>query len=1128
MTTTRFSLAGGTFSQDWSNAGLITANDDWSGVPSIVGYRGDDVVTATGVDPRTIIAAATSAVVPNVIANQNPANGNPSTGGVYEVDGITNRTIALNGSGTADAPSIVLYLDATGRQDVRFQANVRDLDASADNAIQQVAVQYRVGGGNWTNAAYVADATTAGSATQVTPIDVILGADANNASTLEVRIITTNAVGNDELIGIDDIRVSSTAAAADTTPPALAAFNPADPDDGAVAVDAASNIVLRFTETVQGVAGDIVISDGMGDTRTIAVTDTTQVAFSGATVTINPVADLIAGHTYSVTTAAGTIADTAGNAFAGLPAGALDFTVAAPLVPITIGAIQGLGHMSQYTGTIVRTEGVVTAVDSNGYYIQSASGRSDGDVRTSDGILVFTGSAPTGIAVGDLLQVDGTVVEFRPGGAQGTNNLTTTELTNTTVLHLGFGTVDPVIIGAGHLLPPTSIVDNDNFATYDPQQDGIDFYESLEGMKVTIDAPQVVANTNSFGETYVVASHGVGSTGLNANGGLTISATDSNPERIQLDDDQGLFAGAIGSYSVGDQLASVSGIVSYAFGAYEVLVTEALTQTLDVTAPRDITTLVGDATHLTVADYNLENADPTDPAAKFASLARDIVENLRAPDIISVQEVQDADGAGNGTNYSGQATADRLIAAIDARGGPHYTYIEIAPTANNTTGGEPNGNIRNGYLYNAARVDYVAGSAKLVPGPFAGTRSPLAADFVFNTQVIHLINVHSTSRGGSDEQFGATQPPADAGDAARTAQAQAVNTYVQALLAADPAAKISVQGDFNGFTWEPAIQSLVAGGLTDLNTLLAPEERYSYVFDGNTQQIDHMLTTGNLLAGAQFDPVHLNAELTDGTELSTDHDPLLARFDFGITLNGTNNSETLNGGAGSETINGLNGNDVIFGNGGDDTINGGFGNDTILGGAGFNRLFGGDGNDIFGPETVRGIQIIDGGAGTDTYYIAAGGAAVTVDLAAGTVTGGLGDGSTLTSIETVSAAGTTTPVTIRGADAAETLTGGDGADVIDGRGGNDRIGGGLGADTLTGGAGNDQFVFRRGEVNGDVITDFDGRGAAAGDQLLFTGFGRGAYLSHVDNVWQLHYDGNKIETFTLNVTTLHANDIVFG
>jgi hypothetical protein len=170
MTSARYRLADGTFRQDWSNANLITAANDWSQVPSIMGYRGDDVVTSTGVDPRTITAANSSEVSLNVVANLTNPSAVGLSGGVLEFDGIPNRTIALNGSGTADAPSIVAYFDATGVENIRFQCNIRDLDSSADNAAQQVAVQCRVGGGAWTNIGYFADVTTANAATQVTAV----------------------------------------------------------------------------------------------------------------------------------------------------------------------------------------------------------------------------------------------------------------------------------------------------------------------------------------------------------------------------------------------------------------------------------------------------------------------------------------------------------------------------------------------------------------------------------------------------------------------------------------------------------------------------------------------------------------------------------------------------------------------------------------------------------------------------------------------------------------------------------------------------------------------------------------------------------------------------------------------
>lgn len=198
------------FSQNWSNTNLITADDDWSNVPGIIGYRGDELTAATGTDPRTILADGSGTPV-DVIANQ--ANPNTVTsGGVAEFE-ITNPTVALQGSGTADAPHIVIHLNTTGQSNIKFSANIRDIDSSGDNAVQQVDVQYRVGGtGNYTSVpnGYIADATTGpNEATLVTPLNLTLPANANNQSLVEIRVITTNAVGNDEWVGVDDISVTA-------------------------------------------------------------------------------------------------------------------------------------------------------------------------------------------------------------------------------------------------------------------------------------------------------------------------------------------------------------------------------------------------------------------------------------------------------------------------------------------------------------------------------------------------------------------------------------------------------------------------------------------------------------------------------------------------------------------------------------------------------------------------------------------------------------------------------------------------------------------------------------------------------------------------------------------------------
>ncbi|MGA9772812.1 MAG: C25 family cysteine peptidase [Blastocatellia bacterium] len=197
------------FSQNWSSTGQITTDDNWAGVPGIVGFRGDDLTTVTATSPQTILADGSGTPV-DVIANQ--ANPNTqATGGVAEFDGIANPVVALQGSGTADAPHIVISVNTTGMSGIVIGYILRDIDGSTDNAVQPVALQFRVGAsGNFTDipAGFVADATTGPSlATLVTPVSTTLPAAADNQPLVQIRIMTTNAIGNDEWVGIDDILI---------------------------------------------------------------------------------------------------------------------------------------------------------------------------------------------------------------------------------------------------------------------------------------------------------------------------------------------------------------------------------------------------------------------------------------------------------------------------------------------------------------------------------------------------------------------------------------------------------------------------------------------------------------------------------------------------------------------------------------------------------------------------------------------------------------------------------------------------------------------------------------------------------------------------------------------------------
>lgn len=183
-----FNLAGGNLSQNWSNTGLITTNDNWSAVDNFEGFLGQDIPVSNS-NPGTATADSAVANDLDVIANQTTPN-TVTTGGVAEFQ-IADPTIALQGSGTADAPHLVMYLNATGRQNIVVSFNARDIDGSTDNAVQPIAVQYRIGeSGAWTNLPpsggqptdpQILDATTGPSAaTQVTPISVTLPTAVND------------------------------------------------------------------------------------------------------------------------------------------------------------------------------------------------------------------------------------------------------------------------------------------------------------------------------------------------------------------------------------------------------------------------------------------------------------------------------------------------------------------------------------------------------------------------------------------------------------------------------------------------------------------------------------------------------------------------------------------------------------------------------------------------------------------------------------------------------------------------------------------------------------------------------------------------------------------------------------
>lgn len=197
------------FTQNWSNVSLITADDNWNSVPCINGYRGDDAAAGEGINPETITADYSSIL--DVNANRNDPN-TFASGGVTEYDGIANPVVALKGTSTADFPHLIVRINTTNCVNpakLTFSYNVRDLDSSGNDSLQIAALHYRVGSsGPFTNlhSGFVADATDPGIAQRVSTVAASLPDDAKGVPQVQLRIMTANAAGTDEAIGIDDIR----------------------------------------------------------------------------------------------------------------------------------------------------------------------------------------------------------------------------------------------------------------------------------------------------------------------------------------------------------------------------------------------------------------------------------------------------------------------------------------------------------------------------------------------------------------------------------------------------------------------------------------------------------------------------------------------------------------------------------------------------------------------------------------------------------------------------------------------------------------------------------------------------------------------------------------------------------
>ncbi|MBM7706953.1 putative extracellular nuclease/endonuclease I [Chryseomicrobium aureum] len=566
---------------------------------------------------------------------------------------------------------------------------------------------------------------------------------------------------------------------------------------------------------------------------------------------------------------------------------------------VTIEEIQGEDHYSPYTGAgVAGVTGVITHFyNSANFFIQTVD--PDDNPATAEGIAVNLPNAASTYKVGDLITVSGTVQEnFYEGYSDNRQtDLPITRIGNSTVSKIGTAELpEPIRIGVDRM-PPTKIIDNDNLTSFDPDEDGIDFWESLEGMRVSVPNAHIVG-PQKFGEVIVVNTEATNNE-LNLLGGITISADDYNPERVIFDIDNESYVA-----KSGDRFATAPvGVVGYGFGNYKVFTSvEQLPELIEGTHPDETTSIEVADEKLTVATYNVENfsanASQTSDE-KVERIAKSFVDKMKSPDIIGLVEVQDNDGSVDSGNPDASQSYERLIAAIKAAGGPEYSYTDIAPV-HNQDGGQPGGNIRVGYLYNADRVELVpgtkgtstqatqwtdSGSLTLNPGrildlPQPNTRKPLAAEFMFNGEKVVVITAHLNSKGGDQGLFGKNQPPVLGSEPERIELAKMINSFIQKGLDKNPDLNVVVAGDMNDFEFTPALAALKGDILVNMIEQVPVEDRFTYYYQGNNQVLDHILVTKNLLEKTVVDILHINANKMEEHGRASDHDPVLIQVDF--------------------------------------------------------------------------------------------------------------------------------------------------------------------------------------------------------------------------------------------------------
>lgn len=553
-----------------------------------------------------------------------------------------------------------------------------------------------------------------------------------------------------------------------------------------------------------------------------------------------------------------------------------------------ISTIQGAGGTSPLVGASVVVEGVVTSIlpGLGRITVQEEPADSDGDPATSEGISVFGGTLPAGLAVGTTVRVAGTVGEFTTSG--GASSLT--EIAPSAIAACDDA---PITIEPTPVTLPLA---------------GPDALEAVEGMLVTLPQALTISeyfNFDRFGEVVLSSERLLTPTAEFEPGPAAIAAAEANLlARITIDDarsvqnpDPAIHPGNGGAFDLtnlfrgGDTIAGITGVIEDTFGLFRLQPTTYGTYTQQNPRQAAPDAVGGD---ITVASFNVLNYfttlddgvnDICGPSGTFECRGADTAEELvrQRDKIVAAISAIDADVVGLieiENNPTDDAVID-LVDSLNAVNGPG-TYASIDTGAIGTDA------IKVAFIYQPASVTPVGDFAVLdgsVDARFLDSKNRPAlaqtfADAATGGTVTVAVN-HLKSKGSACVDVG----DPDTGDGSgncngvRTAAAEALVDW----LASDPTgsgdADVLIIGDLNAYDTETPIDAIIAGAddtvgtgddYADLVAQFGGEAAYSYVFDGQFGYLDHALANSALLGQVTGTTVwHVNADEPDLLDYDT-------------------------------------------------------------------------------------------------------------------------------------------------------------------------------------------------------------------------------------------------------------------